>query len=96
MTMKVAAIVATDFFCWAPIIILGILVQTRIIALGPSVYAWLVTCVVPINSAINPYLYTISELISRYRKTIMKQASPQILEQVKSCNTTESNLSQTT
>ena len=96
MTMKVAAIVATDFFCWAPIIILGILVQTRIIALGPSVYAWLVTCVVPINSAINPYLYTISELISRYRKTIMKQAPPQILEQVKSCNTTESNLSQTT
>ena len=68
MTTKVAAIVATDFFCWAPVIFLGILVQTRVIKLGPSVYAWLVTCVVPINSAINPYLYTIAELISQCRK----------------------------
>ena len=68
MTMKVTAIVATDFFCWFPIIILGILVQTRVIILKPSVYAWLVTCVLPLNSAINPYLYTISEVVSDYRK----------------------------
>ena len=39
MTMKVAAIVATDFFCWFPIIILGILVQARVIVLPTSVYA---------------------------------------------------------
>ena len=68
LTVKVTAIVATDFLCWFPIIILGILVQTRAITLPPSVFAWLVTCVLPINSAVNPYLYTISEVITKYRK----------------------------
>ena len=68
LTLKVTAIVATDFCCWFPIIILGILVQTREITLPPDAYAWLVTCVLPINSAINPYLYTISEVIYKHRK----------------------------
>ena len=68
LTTKVSAIVATDFCCWFPIIILGILVQTRVITLPASVFAWCVTFVLPINSAINPYLYTISEVISNYRK----------------------------
>ena len=57
MTLKVTAIVATDFFCWFPIIILGILVQARVLDLPASVYAWCVTFVIPINSAINPYLF---------------------------------------
>ena len=68
MTLKVTTIVATDFCCWFPIIILGILVQTRVITLPASVYAWCVTFVIPINSAINPYLYTISNVISDCRK----------------------------
>ncbi|XP_072034522.1 uncharacterized protein [Amphiura filiformis] len=67
LTVKVSAIVATDFCCWFPIIVLGILVQTRVIILPPSVYAWCVTFVLPINSAINPYLYTIAEVISKCR-----------------------------
>ena len=68
LSLKVTAIVATDCLCWFPIIILGILVQSRAITLPASVYAWLVTCVLPINSAVNPYLYTIAEVISKYRK----------------------------
>ena len=68
LTTKVTAIVVTDFCCWFPVIILGILVQLRVITLPPSVYAWCVTFVLPINSAINPYLYTITEIISEKRK----------------------------
>ena len=68
LTMKVTSIVATDFFCWFPVITLGILVQIRVIELPASVYAWCVTFVLPINSAINPYLYTIVEVISEYWK----------------------------
>ena len=68
LTAKVTAIVATDFFCWFPIIVLGILVQTEVVTLPPSVFAWSVTFVLPINSAINPYLYTISHVLSVYRK----------------------------
>ena len=79
LTRKVTAIVATDFFCIFPIIVLGILVQARVIELPPSVYAWSVTFVLPINSAINPYLYTIAEIISTYRK---KKASKNVQQTI--------------
>ena len=95
MTTKVAAIVATDFFCWAPIIVLGILVQIKAITLGPHVYAWLVTCVLPINSAINPYLYTIAELILQYRKKNQDISTQHVMQHVSSSDTTQSSLSQT-
>ncbi len=67
LTLKVAAIVATDFLCWFPVILLGICVQTKVLTLPPSVFAWVVTFVLPINSAINPYLYTVADIVS-YRK----------------------------
>ncbi len=75
MTIKIAAIVLTDFFCWCPIIALGTLVQLQIFYLPSSVFAWCVTVVLPINSAINPYLYTIAGFISnRLRKA--KRSEP--------------------
>ena len=76
LTTKVTAIVVTDFMCIFPIIVLGILVQGRIIELPASVFAWAVTFVLPINSAINPYLYTISEIISNYGKNKRRQKCP--------------------
>ena len=68
LTTKVTTIVATDFMFSFPILLLGILVQARVITLPPSVYAWSITFVLPLNSAINPYLYTISEIVSTYSK----------------------------
>ena len=70
LTIKVSAIVATDFLCWSPIILLGILVQCQVLTLPPSVFAWSVTFVLPINSAINPYMYTIADIISIRRKRL--------------------------
>ena len=70
LTLKVAAIVGTDFLCWFPIIILGILVQIRVLTLPASVVEWCVTFVLPINSAINPYMYTIADVISKRKKTV--------------------------
>ena len=80
LTTKVTAIVATDFCCWFPVIILGILVQTRVIELHPSVFAWCVTFVLPVNSAINPYLYTIGEIVSKYRKNQSRGTSTQNIQ----------------
>ena len=65
---RVAAIVLTDFACWFPIIIIGFLVQVGVLTLPTDVFAWCVTFVLPINSAINPYLYTIAGVISERRK----------------------------
>ena len=73
LTTKVSVIVATDFLCWFPIIILGILVQSGVVTLPIVVYAWAVAVILPINSAINPYLYTIADAISKYKKKQLKQ-----------------------
>ena len=64
MTLKVSTIVLTDFFCWFPICLMGVFVQAGLIELHNSIFAWVVTFVLPINSAINPFLYTIATVIS--------------------------------
>ena len=64
MTLKVSAIVLTDFFCWFPICLMGALVQIGLIELPNLVFAWAVTFILPINSAINLFLYTIAAIIT--------------------------------
>ena len=66
MATKMGVIVMTDLACWAPVIILSILVQSGRHIVTPHVYTWIVTFVLPINSAINPFLYTLSNLIFDY------------------------------
>ena len=67
MTGKVAIIVATDFCCWSPIIIMGILVQSGVVSISTDVFAWAVTFILPINSAINPFLYTLADFIAKQK-----------------------------
>ena len=64
MAIKMAVIVGTDFLCWMPIIIMGILSQTQMVVIPVVAYVWSVVFILPINSSLNPYLYTISSLIS--------------------------------
>ncbi|XP_022079238.1 uncharacterized protein LOC110973075 isoform X2 [Acanthaster planci] len=59
MAVKMALIVGTDFACWMPVIIMGILSQTNTIEIGADMYGWIVVFILPINSSLNPYLYTI-------------------------------------
>ena len=89
MTAKVAAIVLTDFLCWAPVILLGVLVQAGVLTLPPSVFAWCVTVVLPINSAINPYLYTISHIIGTYKENARSHNTANPLEIAQSQNQTQ-------
>ena len=63
MATRMGAIIFTDLACWAPIIILSILVQSGRHIVSPHVYTWIVTFVLPINSAINPFLYTLASLV---------------------------------
>ena len=78
LTLKVAAIVGTDFICWFPVIILGILVQIGLLKLPSTVIEWLVTFALPINSAINPFLYTIGDFISVRKKNKNSEQNSQI------------------
>ena len=54
-------IILADFLCWFPVIILSIMALTeRLYDPSQEVYAWTAVFVLPINSSINPYLYTFS------------------------------------
>ena len=63
LAIKMGLIVLTDMMCWLPIIVLSILVQTGRHTVSPHVYTWIVTVILPINSAINPFLYTLATAI---------------------------------
>ena len=80
LTLRVSAIVATDFCTWCPIIIIGILVQLDVTEISPRVFAWMVTIVLPINSAINPYLYTLATVIANHLKAKLGKESLENVE----------------
>ncbi|XP_061184857.1 G-protein coupled receptor GRL101-like [Saccostrea echinata] len=69
LAKSVCAVVVTDLFCWIPIGIIGMLTFSGI-DVSPEVYAWIIVLVLPVNSALNPILYTLSAFLrERIRKT---------------------------
>ena len=72
-------IILTDFFCWFPVIIISILSLTgHFHDPKAAAYAWIAVFVLPINSSLNPLLYTFSTPLvkgtvskkSRYKSTV--------------------------
>ncbi|KXJ25097.1 G-protein coupled receptor GRL101 [Exaiptasia diaphana] len=59
LAKRVVFIILTDFLCWMPVIIISFLSITGIYS-DPSkqMYVWIAIFVLPINSSINPFLYT--------------------------------------
>ena len=64
MAKKVFLLVLTDFCCWVPLGVLSILVQAGAVEVNPVAYAWIATFILPINSSINPFLYTLGDVIA--------------------------------
>ncbi|CAG2192079.1 unnamed protein product [Mytilus edulis] len=61
MARRLFLIVLTDFLCWFPVGIMGVLAMTG--QVFPSeVYSWVAVFVMPINAALNPFLYTYSTI----------------------------------
>ena len=75
MAMKMSLIVLTDFGCWVPIGVLSVLVQTEALVVDPEAYAWIATFVLPINSSINPFLYTLASFLSNRINVSTRQMS---------------------
>ena len=66
--MKMSVIVLTDFCTWVPLLLMCILAQSNVIKVNPLTYVWTVAFILPINSAINPFLYTLIMLIEERSK----------------------------
>ncbi|KAJ8027076.1 hypothetical protein HOLleu_32111 [Holothuria leucospilota] len=52
-------IVATDFLCWMPIIIVKFVTYGGV-SIPPTAHAWFAIFILPVNSALNPILYTMT------------------------------------
>ena len=57
--MRMAFLVGTDFVCWMPIIVMGLLSLTEVVTIPAIIYVWCAVFFLPINSSLNPYLFTI-------------------------------------
>ncbi|XP_053400492.1 uncharacterized protein LOC123556838 [Mercenaria mercenaria] len=57
-------VVTTDFLCWFPIGVMGLMALTGHVISG-DVYAWTAVFILPINSALNPVLYTLSAILGK-------------------------------
>ena len=61
LAKRVAFIILTDFCCWMPVIIVGILSLTGSFNdLEKQVYVWMAVFILPFNSSVNPILYTLA------------------------------------
>ncbi|XP_063967336.1 G-protein coupled receptor GRL101-like [Lytechinus pictus] len=69
LAWKMLLIVGTDLICWFPIIIMGLLSAAGKLVISAQVYAWTAVFVLPVNSSLNPYLYTLSTMHGKKQKT---------------------------
>ena len=61
LAKRVAFIILTDFCCWMPVIIVGILsLSGSFYDPEKEVYVWMAVFVLPVNSSVNPILYTLA------------------------------------
>lgn len=52
-------IVLTDCLCWIPIVVIK-LIALREVNISSAIYGWLVVFIIPVNSALNPIIYTLA------------------------------------
>ena len=62
---QLSLVVMTDFLCWFPIITMGLMALSGV-DMGDAAYRWSALLVLPINSALNPMLYTVPEIRKRW------------------------------
>ena len=60
MQKRIAIIIITDFACWVPICIMAFVVFSRFYYGGDLLYEIAAGFLLPINSALNPFLYSVS------------------------------------
>ena len=69
---RLITIALSDFLCWFPVSLLGLLASQGYPVPG-EVNVFLVILVFPINSALNPFLYTVNTLLERREREKEKQ-----------------------
>ena len=71
-------VVFTDFCCWFPIGLMGLLAASGTLIPG-EVNLWAAIFVLPLNSALNPFLYTLNGLMEQRKKHRMAQRTKRLI-----------------
>ncbi|KAL4235446.1 hypothetical protein ACF0H5_007082 [Mactra antiquata] len=69
---KLLLIVMSNFLCWFPICIMGLMAMVGFV-IDSEVYSWVAVFVLPLNSATNPVLYTLSSIFTGQCGQMVKQ-----------------------
>ncbi|XP_067635997.1 relaxin receptor 2 [Eurosta solidaginis] len=96
---RFAVIVITDCACWFPIIVVKVAALSGF-QISPALYAWLAVLVLPVNSALNPILYTLTtaafkQQLLRYFKDVPNTCSLMTDPRSQTQSAFDSNLSVT-
>ncbi|GFO48931.1 relaxin receptor-like protein [Plakobranchus ocellatus] len=75
LARRLATVAFTDLLCWLPIGVLGFLALGGHV-LGGEAYAWAAVFVMPVNSALNPLLYSLPTIRARLAKAVAQCIAP--------------------
>jgi hypothetical protein len=78
LTRRLLLIAASDFLCWFPIGLLGLLAAGGIL-IPLEVNVWAAIFVLPFNSALNPFLYTLNSLLEQRRRRQVEERIKRLL-----------------
>ncbi|KAH9514863.1 hypothetical protein Btru_021177 [Bulinus truncatus] len=75
---QLALVVMSNFICWFPVCVLGLRTVVSDFEVDRQTYAWIVAVVLPVNAALNPFLYTIPRIYKMWSdfKSGHKSSSP--------------------
>ena len=76
LARRLAAVAFTDLLCWMPVGVLGLLALAGQ-GLDGDAYAWVAVFVLPVNSALNPVLYSLPVIRDYIAKTLAKWMTSQ-------------------
>ncbi|KAH9490663.1 hypothetical protein Btru_045105 [Bulinus truncatus] len=64
---QLSLIAMSNFLCWFPVSLIGLLSMTGT-SVSLETYAWIVVFILPLNSAVNPNIYTIPFVYNKWKK----------------------------
>ena len=69
---RLFVVVFSDFCCWFPVGVMGLMANSGQVAIPGEINVWTAVFILPLNSALNPFLYTFSKY--RQKKEDLKEA----------------------
>nr|XP_022336076.1 G-protein coupled receptor GRL101-like [Crassostrea virginica] len=76
LTKTLIAVAITDMLCWIPLGVIGFLTFSGF-DVTVKVYSWVIVVVLPINSALNPVIYTFAAMLRRRGQNVYFNSSRQ-------------------